>query len=241
MLSVRWSTSLGRREVFLKPLSSLLSPSFLFLLFLSWSSLFFTSCLYTHQQVKQLEKSEKVESNIYSVQKHVANQDAEFQEINENIRHINGQFEVIQKNIKDLQIQNQTLQKQMEERDKKHQENFRLLEQEIELLQSGRSKRNKKSSKRSKAKKNKKIGLLFQKANQYFKNKRWKQAIINFENYRQQSPAKNISFAHATYKIALSFDKLGMKEDAKTHFEELVRYFPRSNLAQKAKSYLNKM
>ena len=204
--------------------------------FLFGISLFLTSCLYTHQQVKQMEKTEKVEGHIHSVQKQVANQDVAFHEINENLRHLNGQIETIQKNIKDLQAQHQTFQKQVEEKDKKNQDTLRLLEQEVEFLRSRRSSQRK--GKRTQVKKNK--NLLFQKANQHFKNKRWKQAIMNFSNYREQNSVKNTSFAQATYKIALSFDKLGMKEDAKTHFEELVRYFPRSNLAKEARTYLNK-
>ena len=83
--------------------------------------------------------------------------------------------------------------------------------------------------------------MFLQKANQHFNKRRWKEAIVGFENYRQQHALKDASFAQATYKMAISFEKLGMKENAKTYFEELVKYFPRSHLAQKAKSYLDKM
>ena len=217
-----------------------LSLSFLFLLSLLGLSLLMTSCLYTHQQIKQLEKTEKIEGNIHSVQKQVANQDVTFQEVNENLRHINGQFEVIQKNIKDLQDQQQAFQQQLVEVEQKNQKNLRLLEQELESLRRKSSSPSKKRKKASQTGNNKKAGILYRKADQYFKNKRWKQAIMNFASFREASPTKNISFAYASYKMAVSFDKLGMKEDAKTHFEELIRHFPRSKLAEKAKAYLDK-
>ena len=193
-----------------------------------------------------MEKSEKVEGNIRSVQKQTAELDAQFHEINESLRHMNGQFEVLQKQITDLKEQNQHLENRLEETDKQNKDTLGLLEQEIELLRSGRPSargkdKRKSQNKNYRKKRSKKTSLLLNKGNQHFQNKRWKQAIINFENYRQESAKKDSSFAHATYRIALSFEKLGMKENAKSYFEELVKLFPRSHLAQKAKSHLDKI
>ena len=129
--------------------------------FLSFISIFFSACLYTHKQVKKIEKSEKIEGHIHSVQKQVANQDAQFNEINESLRHMNGQFEVLQKEIKDLKEQNKVLQQNIEVMDKKNEKNFRLFEQEMELLRSNRSKGRRK---KSYSKKKKKDRIVFTKS-----------------------------------------------------------------------------
>jgi TolA-binding protein len=71
------------------------------------------------------------------------------------------------------------------------------------------------------------------KAEEDYKNKNWKQAIVNYQKYRTAQPnGKN--YAAATYKIAVSFQELGMKQDAKAFFEEVIARFPNTEHAKKA-------
>ena len=68
----------------------------------------------------------------------------------------------------------------------------------------------------------------------FFDQKDWKKAILNFQKYRDESPrGKKVS--DATYKMGVSFQELGMKDEAKTFFDELISKYPSSNEAKKAK------
>ena len=70
-------------------------------------------------------------------------------------------------------------------------------------------------------------------AEEDFKNKNWRSAIANYQKYRMAQPnGKN--YAPATYKMALAFQELGLKQDAKAFFDEVITRFPNSEHAKKA-------
>lgn len=60
----------------------------------------------------------------------------------------------------------------------------------------------------------------FAKAQSNFKNKKWELAIESYERYRKSNP-KGKNYAKATKNIALSLEKLGFKEEAKSFYNEL--------------------
>lgn len=66
-----------------------------------------------------------------------------------------------------------------------------------------------------------------------FTQKKWKEAIVNFQKYRDQNP-KGKQYADATYKIGVCFQELGMKDEAKSFMEEVTAKFPNSKEAKKA-------
>lgn len=73
-----------------------------------------------------------------------------------------------------------------------------------------------------------------------FGQKDWKNAILNFQKYREDhSKGKNVP--DATYKIGVSFQELGMKEEAKTFYEEVVSKYPNAPEAKKAKTRLKSL
>ena len=63
--------------------------------------------------------------------------------------------------------------------------------------------------------------------------KKYKEAIVAFQKYRDGNP-KGRSYGDATYKIGVSFQELGLKDEAKTFFEEVTSKFPGSKEAKKA-------
>lgn len=74
----------------------------------------------------------------------------------------------------------------------------------------------------------------FLRAESYYKLKQYKKAIIDYSKF----PEKYKSSPHmpeALYKIGLSFESLGMKEDAKGFYQELIEKFPKTPQAKKAK------
>ena len=73
-----------------------------------------------------------------------------------------------------------------------------------------------------------------------FGAKKWKEAIVSYQKYRDQSP-KGKMYADATYKIGVCFQELGMKDEAKTFLEDVTVKFPNSKEAKKAQFRLKSL
>jgi TolA-binding protein len=80
----------------------------------------------------------------------------------------------------------------------------------------------------------------FEAGQDFFAKKDWKKAILNFQKYRDESP-KGKHAAEATYKIGVSFQELGMKEEARTFYDEVTGKYPKSDQARKAKTRLKSL
>lgn len=66
-----------------------------------------------------------------------------------------------------------------------------------------------------------------------FNGKKWKEAIVAFQKYRDANP-KGKMYADATYKIGVCFQELKMKDESKAFFDEVIAKFPKSKEAKKA-------
>ncbi|MGZ3721520.1 MAG: tetratricopeptide repeat protein [Bdellovibrionales bacterium] len=73
----------------------------------------------------------------------------------------------------------------------------------------------------------------FETGEELFTGKKWKEAIVSFQKYRDQNP-KGKQYADATYKIGVCFQEIGMKDEAKSFMEEVTAKFPNSKEAKKA-------
>lgn len=78
-----------------------------------------------------------------------------------------------------------------------------------------------------------KIRAFYDSAEEQFTRKKWKEAIVNFQKYRDQAP-KGKMYGDSTYKIGVCFQELGMKDEAKAFYEEVSAKFPNSKEAKKA-------
>lgn len=78
---------------------------------------------------------------------------------------------------------------------------------------------------------------LFLKGECLYRLKEYKKAVVEYSKFPEKYP-KSAHMPEALYKIALSFDALGMKEDAKGFYQELVEKFPKSQQSVKAKKKL---
>lgn len=77
-------------------------------------------------------------------------------------------------------------------------------------------------------------------ANKYYNEKKWDDAILAFEDYRKNFP-KGRKYPEATLKMALSFQNMNMKSEAKTFFKEVVEKYPKTKEAETAKAKLKKI
>lgn len=73
-----------------------------------------------------------------------------------------------------------------------------------------------------------------------FKQHEWKKAILSYQKYREANP-KGKNVVDATYKIGVCFQELGLRDEAKTFYEEVMSRFAKSNQAKKAKIRISQL
>jgi tol-pal system protein YbgF len=71
----------------------------------------------------------------------------------------------------------------------------------------------------------------------FYETKQYKKAIIDYSKFPEKF-TRSKHMAQALYKIGLSFEALGLKEDAKGFYQELVDKHPKSAEAKKARPKL---
>lgn len=75
---------------------------------------------------------------------------------------------------------------------------------------------------------------IFYRAESYYALKHYNKAIVDYSKFPEKYTHSHY-LPTALYKIGLSFDALGMRDDAQNFYQELVEKFPRSPEAQKVK------
>lgn len=89
-------------------------------------------------------------------------------------------------------------------------------------------------SKGKKSDKNKKNNnAAYEEGEKLVGQKKWREAIIAFEEYRKSNP-KGKHYADATYKIGVCMQEVGMRAEAKLFYDEVISKFPGSKEAKKA-------
>lgn len=91
-----------------------------------------------------------------------------------------------------------------------------------------------------KAKAPKKKKSIYDNAQNLFQNKKWEEAILEYNKYRETYP-KGRWYADSTYKIAVCFQELKQVEDAKAFYQEVVENFPKTKAAKRSKYRLNQL
>ena len=78
-----------------------------------------------------------------------------------------------------------------------------------------------------------KLRTAFDDGEDLFNNHKWKEAILKYQKYRDGNPRGKL-YPDSTYKIGVCFQELGMKDEAKSFYEEVTTKFPKSKEAKKA-------
>lgn len=79
----------------------------------------------------------------------------------------------------------------------------------------------------------------YEKGIEHFGKKEWKKAILEFQKYVDEAP-KGKLVADAKLHIGLSFQELGLKDEARAFYEEVAAQYPKTEAGKKAKSKLSK-
>ena len=199
-----------------------------------------TGCLKTRTDVKETETKQVIAQQVTTLQKTNADTGNRIAELEQEVRELYGKIEVVENKISKINPESDKAMKSVSdsivETNKKlavYQEellkqdtSIKQLAQEIEVLKAEKTKAAEKSVEKKDP---------HQLAEDFFKQSEWKKAIIQYQKYRDENP-KGKKVADSTYKIAFCFSELGMKEEAKTFYEEVVSKFPGSPEAKKAKS-----
>ncbi|UYL09160.1 tetratricopeptide repeat protein [Bdellovibrio sp. SKB1291214] len=214
-------------------------------------SLFMTGCLQTRNDVRDNEQRQVYQQQVSTMQRQTADAGNRFSDLEEQMRAMNGRVDVVEnrlennnldKQLKAAQQQNEALNKKVD----LLQEGFTNLEKQVYALNAQVNALNanrqaaeaeaKAAAERAAAEKavEKSKKNQYEVGQEYFNKKEWKQAILSYQKYRDESP-KGSHFADATYKIGVSFQELGMKEESKTFFDEVLSKFPKSDEARRAK------
>lgn len=69
----------------------------------------------------------------------------------------------------------------------------------------------------------------------YFSMKEYKKAIIEYAKFSENKFGKSPYIPKALYMTALSFEALGMKDDSRAFFQELINSYPKSKEAKQAR------
>ncbi|MBO9667592.1 MAG: tetratricopeptide repeat protein [Bdellovibrio sp.] len=210
-------------------------------------SLLLTGCLQTRNDVRNNEQRQVMQDQVTTMQRATADAGNRFSDLEEQIRNLNGRVDVVEnkqdnnsigKDLKAAQEQNVNLSKKvdiLQESVTKLENMVFQLNAQVNALNAARSSEaaSVAAAQADKAAKQaRKDG--YEVGQEFFSKKEWKQAILSYQKYRDESP-KGAHFADATYKIGVSFQELGMKEESKTFFDEVVSKFPKSEEARRAK------
>lgn len=196
-------------------------------------------CLKTRTDVKETETKQVMAQQVTTLQKTNADTNNRIAELEQELRELTGKIEVLEsklnkqnpdtektiKSVAELAADSNKKLAAYQEELLKQDAALKQLTQDVETLKAERVAAVKPQEKKD----------PYQTAEDYFKQSEWKKAIIQYQKYRDENP-KGKKVAECTYKIAYSFSELGMKDEAKTFYEEVISKFPASPEAKKAKA-----
>lgn len=206
-------------------------------------SILISGCLMTRSQIREEDEKAQIQTQLQETK---AQSTIQYADMEEQVRDYRGRLEVVENNLRlnrSAQMEERAAREKekqaFEEKLRVYEEAIGKLEKEIQTLNQKinekQSDSNSSSSKSSTKKKNN-----FETAEDHFNKKKWREAIVEYQNYRDKYPSGK-SYADATYKIGVSFQELGMKSDAKAFYSEVVSKFPKSQTADKAKVRLKQI
>jgi TolA-binding protein len=200
-----------------------------------------TGCLRTRSDVKEVEESKMLQSQVVSMQKANADYVSRVEETLENYRSLSGRIEVLENKLaktegadSEKQSGNTKMVGEITEKIKLLQESVSKLEEENQALHNELLALKSRSGRGD----NTNVGTeshagIFSAAEELFKQKKWKEAILQYDEYKKKNP-KGKAIPEAIYKTGVCFQELGMKDEAKVFYQEILAKFPKTEFANKA-------
>jgi TolA-binding protein len=217
-------------------------------------SLSLTACLKTRTDVRETEQKQVIQQEVTKLQRTNADVSTRFSDVEEDMRNLRGRLEVLEhkdgQGSKDAEAVKKFAADQGTDANKKIlllQEGMSNLEKtvfqlnaEVNALKAERAALvAQNSAAQAKAAVEAKKST-YEVGQEFFEQKDWKKAILNFQKYRDENP-NGKKVPDATYKMGVAFQELGMKDEAKTFYDELMSKYSSSNEAKKAKIRLKSL
>ncbi len=190
-----------------------------------------TACLETRTSIQETEQKKVIQEQVVQMQKSNADQGNRFNELSEGIRSLNGRVEALENHNQIVAQDKDRAKKSQEEERSENAKKLALFQEELVKLQ------NQILELQKEPKVKPSTANPFDTAQELFKNTDYKKAIVQFQKYREQFP-KGKQMPEATYKIGVSFQELGMKDEARTFFDEVISRYPNSSFSKSAKGKL---
>lgn len=214
-----------------------------------------SGCLQTRSAVKEQEEKQVMRKQVTNLQQATADVNSRFNEIDDDLRKTTGRIEALDSRLTQIKERAEkndfALENKLKEQDTKFaafREEMQKMQAELseakaavaaahEAIQAGAAAGSKsgKSGGDGKGEKN-----TFPTGEAKFEQKDWRDAIFAYEEYRKNYP-KGRQFVAATYKIGICFQELGMNDDAKLFYEEVIAKAPKSKEAERAKARLKSL
>lgn len=192
-----------------------------------------SGCLKTREEARAAEMQAEQKERLAAQQR--AESLSRIEELNEQIRGLHGKTEALENRIAESERSREEERIKSENAQNAWKEKALVYEQTIEKLEAQLKEAPKAAAKVGVGAKGK-LGT-FDKAEESFNSKDWKEAILNYQKYRDNNPTGK-RYAEATYKIGVSFQELGMKTEAKAFYDEVIEKFPKSVNANRARTRL---
>lgn len=219
---------------------------------------FLSGCLRTREDIKEVEAAAAMRDQVSTLQKVHADSSTRLEELQDQNRGLNGRIEELEHRLADTEKHNgsgkEELEKNLDETKRTNsllQESISKLETQLQALQeeivtlktketSSKSSKSDDGNEKPKDKSKDKGKELIESALISFQDKKWKEAILSFDQYREKNPKGKFA-AEATYKTGVCFQELGMADEAKVFYQEVVAKFPQSDMAKKAQYRLKSL
>jgi TolA-binding protein len=207
-----------------------------------------TSCLQTRSTMKEQEEKQVLRKQVVTLQQTTADTSTRFNEIDEDLRKTSGKIESLDTRMTQIKERAEKNDFALEAKIKEQDAKFQAFREEITKLQSELAEARAATQALQSALASG-GGLAgrgsggsegknpFEAGESRFEQKNWREAIFAYEDYRKSYP-KGKSFAAATYKIGVCFQELGMNDDAKPFYDEVIAKFPKSKEADRARARL---
>lgn len=205
-----------------------------------------TACpeLMTRNDVKETEQKRQIEDQVTTMQKANADTSSRFDEMEEDLRKTHGRLDVVENQYNQSAQEREKMRAAQDAQVLALSQKVDLLQQEVVKLDNqmaafsaaALAAQNAKAADDAAlaARPGQPARTLFDVAEEQYAKKDWKHAILNYQKFRDSNP-KNKKIPEAIYKIGACFQELGMKDEAKTFFDDVIAKFPNSVEAKKAK------
>lgn len=229
-----------------------MKTSFLSRAFVLIAAVSLAGCLRTRSEVRENEQRQVLSQTVNSLQKENADAGSRFNDLNEEIRELRGRVEVAENKISRGDTESDRGQKAIAEQSQEAVRRASLLQEtvtrldvqmqamnaEVQALRAevaaARAQQGGSAASSAASKSSWDVGVA------EFDQKNWKKAILAFQDYREKNP-KGKNAAEATYRMGVAFQELGLKDEAKTFYDETIARYPQSNEAKKSKIRLKNL